>query len=79
MFLFRRAPLEVKHNDAWECSCALVWDPRHADCAVPQVPMKYVLGGRVNLGSNSTILEAILQKFVSPKLISQRDLLDVLY
>ncbi|OAE30477.1 hypothetical protein AXG93_942s1200 [Marchantia polymorpha subsp. ruderalis] len=33
---WRRAPLEVKHNDAWECSCALVWDPRHADCAVPQ-------------------------------------------
>ncbi|KAL2612281.1 hypothetical protein R1flu_023973 [Riccia fluitans] len=33
---WRRAPLDVEHNDTWECSCALVWDPRHADCAVPQ-------------------------------------------
>ncbi|KAL3683376.1 hypothetical protein R1sor_001398 [Riccia sorocarpa] len=33
---WRRAPLDVKHNETWECSCALVWDPRHADCAVPQ-------------------------------------------
>ncbi|CAM6097144.1 unnamed protein product [Calypogeia fissa] len=33
---WRRAPLGIVPDDQWECSCALVWDPRHADCAVPQ-------------------------------------------
>eukprot|EP01018_Ginkgo_biloba_P024065 Gb_36175 [translate_table: standard] len=33
---WRRAPLSQVQNDEWDCSCALVWDPFHADCAVPQ-------------------------------------------
>ncbi|KAJ7528573.1 hypothetical protein O6H91_15G008700 [Diphasiastrum complanatum] len=33
---WRRAPLEVEAVEGWECSWALVWDPRHADCVVPQ-------------------------------------------
>ncbi|EFJ12107.1 hypothetical protein SELMODRAFT_425691 [Selaginella moellendorffii] len=30
------APLHIVADDGWECSCAVAWDPRHADCAVPQ-------------------------------------------
>lgn len=33
---WRRAPLSEVQNDDWDCSCAVVWDPVHADCAVPQ-------------------------------------------
>ncbi|KAH9329819.1 hypothetical protein KI387_001927, partial [Taxus chinensis] len=33
---WRRAPLSQVQNDEWDCSCAVVWDPVHADCAVPQ-------------------------------------------
>ncbi|KAJ7530568.1 hypothetical protein O6H91_14G008400 [Diphasiastrum complanatum] len=33
---WRRAPLTVVATDGWECSCAVTWDPRHADCVVPQ-------------------------------------------
>lgn len=33
---WRRAPLSEVQNDGWDCSCAVVWDPVHADCAVPQ-------------------------------------------
>ncbi|XP_049934658.1 uncharacterized protein LOC116257380 isoform X2 [Nymphaea colorata] len=33
---WRRAPLfEVQTSD-WECFCTVLWDPSHADCAVPQ-------------------------------------------
>lgn len=32
-----RAPLFEVQTDDWDCSCAVVWDPIHADCAVPQV------------------------------------------
>ncbi|CAN6350049.1 unnamed protein product [Urochloa humidicola] len=33
---WRRAPLYVVQTDDWECFCCLLWDPAHADCAVPQ-------------------------------------------
>ncbi|XP_057868719.2 uncharacterized protein LOC131075830 isoform X2 [Cryptomeria japonica] len=33
---WRRAPLSKVQNDEWECSDAVVWDPHHADCFVPQ-------------------------------------------
>ncbi|XP_073010126.1 uncharacterized protein [Typha latifolia] len=33
---WRRAPLFVVQSDDWDCSCAMLWDPIHADCAVPQ-------------------------------------------
>ncbi|URD94046.1 PHD [Musa troglodytarum] len=33
---WRRAPLFVVQTDDWDCSCAVLWDPIHADCAVPQ-------------------------------------------
>eukprot|EP00268_Persea_americana_P024050 TRINITY_DN2353_c0_g2_i1.p1 TRINITY_DN2353_c0_g2~~TRINITY_DN2353_c0_g2_i1.p1 ORF type:complete len:535 (-),score=104.21 TRINITY_DN2353_c0_g2_i1:619-2223(-) len=33
---WRRAPLFEVQTDDWDCSCAVVWDPIHADCAVPQ-------------------------------------------
>lgn len=32
-----RAPLYVVQTDDWDCSCSILWDPIHADCAVPQV------------------------------------------
>lgn len=32
-----RAPLFEVQTDDWECFCAVLWDPAHADCAVPQV------------------------------------------
>lgn len=39
--MFGRAPLFEVQTDAWECFCAIHWDPSHADCAVPQV--RYIL------------------------------------
>lgn len=33
---WRRAPLSEVQNEKWDCSCAVVWDPHHADCSVPQ-------------------------------------------
>ncbi|KAI3966253.1 hypothetical protein MKW92_034150 [Papaver armeniacum] len=41
---WRRAPLFEVQTDDWDCSCALRWDPIHADCAVPQeLPTDQVL------------------------------------
>ncbi|CAD6338791.1 unnamed protein product [Miscanthus lutarioriparius] len=31
---WRRAPLFVVQSSDWDCSCSVVWDPFHADCAV---------------------------------------------
>ncbi|KAJ4962702.1 hypothetical protein NE237_022641 [Protea cynaroides] len=33
---WRRAPLFEVQTDDWNCSCAVLWDPIHSDCAVPQ-------------------------------------------
>eukprot|EP00252_Welwitschia_mirabilis_P014652 TRINITY_DN3227_c0_g1_i1.p1 TRINITY_DN3227_c0_g1~~TRINITY_DN3227_c0_g1_i1.p1 ORF type:complete len:713 (+),score=153.67 TRINITY_DN3227_c0_g1_i1:516-2654(+) len=33
---WRRAPVSEVQTDEWECSCAVLWDPVHADCNVPQ-------------------------------------------
>ncbi|KAF3452739.1 hypothetical protein FNV43_RR03172 [Rhamnella rubrinervis] len=33
---WRRAPLFETQTDKWECFCSFLWDPTHADCAVPQ-------------------------------------------
>ncbi|KAH7854563.1 hypothetical protein Vadar_015372 [Vaccinium darrowii] len=33
---WRRAPLFEVQTDNWECFCSVLWDPAHADCAVPQ-------------------------------------------
>ncbi|VAI80512.1 unnamed protein product [Triticum turgidum subsp. durum] len=33
---WRRAPLFVVQSSDWDCSCSVLWDPIHADCAVPQ-------------------------------------------
>ncbi|PKU63909.1 uncharacterized protein LOC110113292 isoform X2 [Dendrobium catenatum] len=33
---WRRAPLFSVQTDDWDCFCAVLWDPVHADCAVPQ-------------------------------------------
>ncbi|CAL9063214.1 unnamed protein product [Musa banksii] len=33
---WRRAPLFVVQSEDWDCSCSVLWDPFHADCAVPQ-------------------------------------------
>ncbi|XP_012068464.1 uncharacterized protein LOC105631075 isoform X2 [Jatropha curcas] len=33
---WRRAPLFEVQTDDWECFCSVLWDPIHADCAVPQ-------------------------------------------
>ncbi|XP_072962500.1 uncharacterized protein [Typha angustifolia] len=33
---WRRAPLFILQTDDWDCSCSVLWDPAHADCAVPQ-------------------------------------------
>ncbi|KAG6388997.1 hypothetical protein SASPL_150434 [Salvia splendens] len=33
---WRRAPLFEVQTDDWECFCCILWDPTHADCAVPQ-------------------------------------------
>ncbi|CAN4080245.1 unnamed protein product [Withania somnifera] len=33
---WRRAPLFEVQTDDWECFRSVLWDPSHADCAVPQ-------------------------------------------
>ncbi|KDP33431.1 hypothetical protein JCGZ_07002 [Jatropha curcas] len=33
---WRRAPLSDVQTDDWDCSCSVLWDPSHSDCAVPQ-------------------------------------------
>lgn len=33
---WRRAPLFEIQTDKWECFSSILWDPTHADCAVPQ-------------------------------------------
>ncbi|GFQ04646.1 phd and ring finger domain-containing protein 1 [Phtheirospermum japonicum] len=33
---WRRAPLFEVQTDDWECFRCILWDPAHADCAVPQ-------------------------------------------
>lgn len=33
---WRRAPLFEVQTDNWECFRSVLWDPAHADCAVPQ-------------------------------------------
>ncbi|XP_011625731.1 uncharacterized protein LOC18440684 isoform X1 [Amborella trichopoda] len=33
---WRRARLSDVQTDDWDCSCSVLWDPLHADCAVPQ-------------------------------------------
>ncbi|XP_058113601.1 uncharacterized protein LOC131256656 isoform X2 [Magnolia sinica] len=33
---WRRAPLFEVQTDDWDCSCSVLWDPIHSDCAVPQ-------------------------------------------
>ncbi|KAK1275296.1 Methyl-CpG-binding domain-containing protein 9 [Acorus gramineus] len=33
---WRRVPLSVVQTNDWDCSCVVIWDPIHADCAVPQ-------------------------------------------
>lgn len=33
---WRRAPLFEVQTDNWDCFRSILWDPTHADCAVPQ-------------------------------------------
>ncbi|KAF8658632.1 hypothetical protein HU200_059098 [Digitaria exilis] len=40
---WRRAPLFHVQSSDWDCSCSVVWDPIHADCAVPQVPYSPII------------------------------------
>ncbi|TKW21972.1 hypothetical protein SEVIR_4G157100v4 [Setaria viridis] len=57
---WRRAPLFVVQSSDWDCSCSVVWDPIHADCAVPQEldtdevleQLKYINKLKKRLGSN---------------------------
>ncbi|CAL5333411.1 unnamed protein product [Camellia sinensis] len=49
------APLFEVQTDNWECFHAILWDPAHADCAVPQLrpwlaAEKRKLDGAKNVG-----------------------------
>ncbi|XP_021275522.1 uncharacterized protein LOC110410230 isoform X2 [Herrania umbratica] len=56
---WRRAPLSEVQTDNWDCSSAVVWDPAHADCAVPQeleteqvlIHLKYIEQLRSHFGA----------------------------
>lgn len=56
---YRRAPLFEVQTDDWDCSCSVIWDPIHSDCAVPQeletdqvlVHLKYIQLLRPRLAS----------------------------
>ncbi|KAM0943267.1 putative chromatin regulator PHD family [Dioscorea sansibarensis] len=58
---WRRAPLFVVQTDDWDCFCSVLWDPIHADCAVPQEletdvilkHLKYIEMLRPRLSNNS--------------------------
>lgn len=65
---FLRAPLFVVQTDEWDCSCALPWDPFHADCAVPQVMLHISCADILNAtfkitsstGSNNMLLSGLM-------------------
>lgn len=44
---WRRAPLNAENGPDWECSCAVVWDPIHSDCSVPQEFVKKEMDKRL--------------------------------
>ncbi|KAL5699568.1 hypothetical protein ACHQM5_030450 [Ranunculus cassubicifolius] len=60
---WRRAPLFEVQTENWDCSCSLLWDLFHADCAVPQeletdqvlVHLKYIRLLRPRLGAANNI------------------------
>ncbi|EYU38746.1 hypothetical protein MIMGU_mgv1a008765mg [Erythranthe guttata] len=45
---WRRAPLFEVQTDKWECYRCILWDPAHADCAVPQVIYCFALLKAIN-------------------------------
>uniref|UniRef100_A0A0A0LWX9 CW-type domain-containing protein n=1 Tax=Cucumis sativus TaxID=3659 RepID=A0A0A0LWX9_CUCSA len=62
---WRRAPLFEVQTDDWECFCSILWDPTHADCAVPQ---------ELETGQVSKQLKYI--EMLRPRLASKRRKLD---
>lgn len=58
---WRRAPLFEVQTDDWDCSCAVVWDPIHADCAVPQ-----------ELGTDEVMMHLKYIELLRPKLAARK-------
>ncbi|KAG6588044.1 hypothetical protein SDJN03_16609, partial [Cucurbita argyrosperma subsp. sororia] len=62
---WRRAPLFEVQTDDWECFCSILWDPAHADCAVPQ-----------ELETGQVLKQLKYIEMLRPRLASKRRKLD---
>ncbi|XP_008453560.1 uncharacterized protein LOC103494237 isoform X2 [Cucumis melo] len=62
---WRRAPLFEVQTDDWECFCSILWDPTHADCAVPQ-----------ELETGQVLKQLKYIEMLRPRLASKRRKLD---
>ncbi|OUZ99212.1 zinc finger protein [Macleaya cordata] len=58
---WRRAPLFEVQTDDWDCSCAVVWDPVHSDCAVPQ-----------ELGTDQVLKHLKYIEMLRPRLVAKK-------
>ncbi|KAF7148332.1 hypothetical protein RHSIM_Rhsim03G0266100 [Rhododendron simsii] len=63
---WRRAPLFEVQTDDWECFCAVLWDPAHADCAVPQ-----------ELDTDQVMKQLKYIEMLRPRLAAKRRKLDI--
>ncbi|XP_057497870.1 uncharacterized protein LOC130782544 isoform X1 [Actinidia eriantha] len=63
---WRRAPLFEVQTDDWECFCAVLWDPAHADCAVPQ-----------ELDTDQVLKQLKYIEMLRPRLVAKRRKLDL--
>ncbi|KAI3447329.1 hypothetical protein Pfo_003994 [Paulownia fortunei] len=62
---WRRAPLFEVQTDDWECFRCVLWDPAHADCAVPQ-----------ELDTEEVMKQLKYIEMLRPRLASKRRKLD---
>ncbi|KAK6940427.1 Zinc finger, PHD-finger [Dillenia turbinata] len=58
---WRRAPLFEVQTDNWDCFSSVLWDPLHADCAVPQ-----------ELETNEILKQLKYIEMLRPRLLARR-------
>lgn len=58
---WRRAPLFLVQTDNWDCFSSVLWDPTHADCAVPQ-----------ELETEEVLKQLKYIEILRPKLVAKR-------
>lgn len=63
---WRRAPLFEVQTDNWDCFRSILWDPTHADCAVPQ-----------ELETEEVLKQLKYIEMLKPRLAAKRRKLDI--